>query len=93
MQLVSSNIDIAPTILDVCKINKMNFTNGNSIFDEKKRDFIVSESIYKDLMEVAIISKEYSYFERFKFDQKKFQIINRKDSLKMLYETKSTHSG
>lgn len=91
MQLVSSNIDIAPTILDVCKINKMNFTNGNSIFDEKKRDFIVSESIYKDLMEIAIISKEYSYFERFKFDQKKFQIIDRKESLKMLYETKNDY--
>ena len=42
-------------------------------------------------MEVAIISKEYSYFERFKFDQKKFQIINRKDSLKMLYETKNDY--
>lgn len=91
MQLVSSNIDIAPTILDVCKINNMNFNNGNSIFDEKKREFIISESIYKDLMEVAIINKEYSYFERFKFDKKKFQIIDRNDSLRMLYKTKNEY--
>ena len=75
-QLVSGNIDLSKTILDICGIESSEFKNGVSIFDKNKRNHVISESIYKNLLEIAVIKKDYSYFERYEFDHQNFKIRN-----------------
>ena len=75
-QLVSGNIDLSKTILDICNIKSDDFKSGVSIFDKNKRSHLISESIYEGLYEIAVINREFSYFKRSKFDNKKFQIDN-----------------
>jgi arylsulfatase A-like enzyme len=92
-QLVSGNIDLSKTILDICRINSDKFHSGISIYDKNKRNFLISESIYKEYFEIAIIKREYSYFERFKFDENTYKIIEKDKSKKMFFKTKNINEN
>ncbi len=89
-QLVSSNIDLSKTILDICEIENSKFKNSVSIFDENKRKHLISESIYKDLLEIAVIKNDHSYFERYEFDHRNFLVKNN-IAKKMFYLTKNNN--
>ena len=76
-QLVSGNIDLSKTILDICGIESSEFKNGVSIFDKnKKKSRYIRIYIQKNLLEIAVIKKDYSYFERYEFDHQNFKIRN-----------------
>ncbi len=90
-QLVSSNLDLSKTILDICNIKTENFNSGVSIFDNNRRSYVISESIYKNLLEIAVIDKDFSYFKQFKFDERNFKFED--SSCKtMLYKTKNEYN-
>ncbi len=92
-QIVSSNLDLSKTILDLCKIDSLEFNNGVSIFDqENRRKFAISESIYNNLCEIAVINKEYSFFQRSQFDEKKFLIDQNQKSKKLFFKTNSNYN-
>ena len=90
-QLVQSSTDLSKTILDLCNLENKSFMDGISVFDKNKRKFVISESFYNNQFELAIIKNDFSFFQKFDFDEENFNIKNINNSIKKLFETKNSY--
>jgi len=79
--MVEASIDIMPTILDVLNIPLPEYAEGKSVFlsSDKRKGYIISESIYKDKYEIVKRSNSYKVYARLKRDRKKDRLIIEKD--------------
>lgn len=66
--LVAPNIDLMPTILNQCNIALRHPVEGQNLLDSNyHRDYIVSESIYNEIYEIAVRDAARCYIEKYPF--------------------------
>jgi hypothetical protein len=64
---VEANLDLMPTILDVCGIDEKIDIQGKSLFQER-RSFAISESFFENIYTVSVRDAIYRYIAKIRFN-------------------------
>ncbi len=75
--VIEANIDIMPTVLDVCGIDVPPTVQGKSVFPLAKgegsmKEYAISESLFDDIYSVSLRDQRYRYTFKTEFDILKF---------------------
>jgi arylsulfatase A-like enzyme len=85
--LVSSSLDLLPTVADVAGVGLTNNIHGKSLVkNDAGRDFVISEDLYKESYTVAIRTKKHTFIYRTRFDGSSFTNFNRENEVFELYD-------
>jgi hypothetical protein len=74
MELVSPNIDLMPTLLHAAGMSVPDGLDGKDLLGPlPEREYVISESIFRDKYEVAISDKRRQWIERYPIDESSLQ--------------------
>lgn len=72
---VSPNLDLMPTLLSLAGIEMHGTSDGKNLFGpDAPRSYVISESIYRGIYEVAVSDAQQQWIKRFPIDEKTFKI-------------------
>ena len=72
---VSPNLDLMPTLLSLADIEVPGVADGKDLFGSNaSRSYVISESIYRSVYEVAVNDVHQQWIKRFPIDEKTFKI-------------------